>query len=84
MVGMRTTALTRALIAGLITVGFCIVGDLITFRPQAISERAWGMAWAMFRNDHWYCCGKTARETSRLSAVYGFGPLHQPHLRHPS
>jgi hypothetical protein len=45
---MKTTALTRALIAGLITVSFCIVGDLIAFHPGARSDRAWGMACAIF------------------------------------
>ena len=47
MVGMKSTAFTRALIAGLVAVSFCIAGDLIPFRPDAMSERAWGMAWAM-------------------------------------
>jgi hypothetical protein len=45
---MRSTAFTAALTAGLITVGFCIAGDFVPFRPNAMSERAWHTAWTMF------------------------------------
>lgn len=47
MAGMKSTLFTRAIICGLITVGVCIAGNVIPFRPEAVTERAWGMGWAI-------------------------------------
>ena len=44
---MSSRSAAAVVVAGLIAGGFCLVGSLLPFRPDAISERAWGNAWGM-------------------------------------
>jgi len=44
---MKSSILVAALLGGLITVTFCIIGPSIPFRPEAMSERSWGTLWTI-------------------------------------